>query len=106
MLVFERHSGVPAIQPQPVVDVLEKSRRSSSPAARNGIKDVGLCRNSYQFGVGTVTAHTEPVEGNGKTTLWSADMTRNEMVEASLRIGIPLHRVEEYFDWVDMQRQN
>ena len=29
-------------------------------------------------------------------------MSRIDMVRESLRIGIPLHRVEEYFEWRDL----
>ena len=32
-------------------------------------------------------------------------MSRTEMVWKSLRIGIPLHRVEQYLEWRDLCRQ-
>jgi hypothetical protein len=32
-------------------------------------------------------------------------MNRVEMVRESLRIGIPLHRVEKYLEWRDLCRQ-
>lgn len=31
--------------------------------------------------------------------------TRAEILERALRVGFPLHRLEDYFDWLDMVKR-